>query len=357
MGFYCISSKNFPAFIDELIHQQSVIAPQLVQSKPYNPSSSEFFSFSLLKKASNLRLDYDTTILPPKKVFFPPQQVLLSFKNGEFQAVLDLYETILFGVHPYDLLAIEQTDFLFSDKYEDIHYTAQRQLTTIIGSNIQRSAEHSFFSSMNANVKPSTHDGFITKIADTYIYEVLTGKAGNLLKYGQFTDASQQQIDLAVKENERVKSKSHLNYSADEIKQGLEKSYADLELWEQLAKSCYACGSCNTSCPTCYCFNIEDKWHIDQISGERTRYWDSCMTEDFAKISLGPGKSGEAQTENFRPTTGARMRHRLMRKMVYLNDKLGTQACVGCGRCATSCTADIADPVNIINTVMEKYHD
>lgn len=75
------------------------------------------------------------------------------------------------------------------------------------------------------------------------------------------------------------------------------------------------------------------------------------MTEDFAKIS-----SADGQSENFRETMGARMRHRIMRKMVYLNDKLGTQACVGCGRCA-ACTADIADPVNIINRIMAEAAD
>ena len=103
----------------------------------------------------------------------------------------------------------------------------------------------------------------------------------------------------------------------------------------------------------CHCFNVEDSWNIDQQSGQRTRYWDSCMTEDFAKIS-----SADGQSENFRNTTGERMRHRIMRKMVYLNDRLGSQACVGCGRCSIACTADIADPVNIVRRIMEEAkHD
>jgi len=41
-----------------------------------------------------------------------------------------------------------------------------------------------------------------------------------------------------------------------------------------------------------------------------------------------------------------------MRKTTYLNDKIGGPACVGCGRCAISCLADIADPVQIVDAVM-----
>jgi len=357
MSFYFILQDKFQNFIGEISHQLTVIAPQLSSKQPIQQSllnkNQEFFSFEILKHIKDLRLDYDTTILPPKKVFFTPQQVLLSFKEGHFKAELNPKKMVLFGVHLDDLLAIEQTDFLFRENYEDIHYTAQRNATTIIGSNFQTVAPGAFWNSMNEK-QPSKHDGFLTKLKEGYVYQVLTEKAQNLLQYGQFEKASKEQIVLAKEVNEQIKSKlnKQLDYKEKEIKQALEKSYADLPFWDHLAKSCYACGSCNLVCPSCYCFNIEDHWHADQTSGARTRFWDSCMTEDFAKISLGGGKS-----ENFRDSPGSRMRHRMMRKMVYLNDKLGSRACVGCGRCSTACTANIADPVDIINQVMEKYHD
>jgi formate hydrogenlyase subunit 6/NADH:ubiquinone oxidoreductase subunit I len=72
------------------------------------------------------------------------------------------------------------------------------------------------------------------------------------------------------------------------------------------------------------------------------------LTEDFAKVSLGGGA-----TENFREERAERFRHRIMRKASYLNEKLGGPACVGCGRCSAACTSDIADPVNVINKIME----
>ncbi len=80
----------------------------------------------------------------------------------------------------------------------------------------------------------------------------------------------------------------------------------------------------------------------------RCRTWDGCLLPDFAQVSLGAGK-----TENFREHPWQRYRHRVMRKTTYLNDTIGGPACVGCGRCAISCLADIADPVQIVDKIME----
>ena len=125
-----------------------------------------------------------------------------------------------------------------------------------------------------------------------------------------------------------------------DIAEKVRASFKNKELWEKLSEKCFSCGSCNIVCPTCYCFDVQDKWNLDQVSGDRTRYWDACLTEEFSKISLGAGAE-----ENFREKRGDRFRHRIMRKASYLNDKLGSPACVGCGRCSVSCTSDITDPV------------
>jgi len=73
------------------------------------------------------------------------------------------------------------------------------------------------------------------------------------------------------------------------------------------------------------------------------------LTEDFAKVSLGGGS-----TENFRDEKASRFRHRIMRKMAYMNESLGGPACTGCGRCVTACTIKIADPVNVVDKIMQE---
>ena len=221
-----------------------------------------------------------------------------------------------------------------------------------MGSNIQKVAERAFWSSISQQVPARGHDAFLTLLKNHsgYVYETFSDKGKELLSYGHFQQASAKQIKEANFINQVIKEQcpESLDYPLEQMTKTIRQSFKNTQLWDKLAEDCFSCGSCNTTCPTCYCFNIEDNWNIDQTSVQRTRYWDSCMTEDFAKISIGAG-----QSENFRETTGSRMRHRIMRKMVYLNDKLGTQACVGCGRCAIACTADIADPVNIIKQIME----
>ena len=78
--------------------------------------------------------------------------------------------------------------------------------------------------------------------------------------------------------------------------------------------------------------------------GERVRTWDGCLLEDFAKVATG---------ENFREDSASRYRHRFMRKGKYLHDKFGFIACVGCGRCGSSCLPDIADPTKVFNELKE----
>lgn len=346
MSTYLISEQNFLRFINRLIEQTPIIAPI---------AKDGAFVFERLSNANELRLDYDVSVLPPKKVFFPPEQVLLEFSQGKFTAIVRAETQILLGVHPYDLLAIEQTDFAFSDNYEDAHYMAQRKATTLIGSNIQQVAKRAFWDSINSTLEPQQHDGFLTYLPEqnTYVFDVLTAKAELLLGFGEFKIAEQSWQQLAKEQHANIHCTEKFNQELDkEAVKTIRQSFNNEELWNHLAADCFSCGSCNTVCPTCYCFNIEDKWHTDQVSGERVRYWDSCMTEDFAKISIGGGN-----TENFRENHGQRMRHRMMRKLVYLNEKLGMQACVGCGRCASACTADIASPVQIVNALLKANHD
>ena len=184
---------------------------------------------------------------------------------------------------------------------------------------------------------------------DGYVFEPLTARGEALLKFGRFAPATEAQCRGADKVNADVLAEcpEKLEHGTAAIATKVRAAFKDEELWSQLAADCFSCGSCNTVCPTCYCFDVQDTWHVDQTSGKRTRYWDACLTEDFAKISLGEGA-----TENFRDERGERFRHRLMRKAVYLNPKLGGPACVGCGRCSAACTADIADPTRIINQIM-----
>ncbi|MBF0548025.1 MAG: 4Fe-4S dicluster domain-containing protein [Candidatus Riflebacteria bacterium] len=342
MKSYFIKEKDFNLFVKKMIESKKVVGPVAKKKK---------FVFANLKNAADLRLDFDVTILPPKKEFFPTCQMLIKFDGSKFESGVHSEEKILFGVHFYDIKGIDMTDHLFNENNSDCNYLTNREKTTIVGSNIQNVAPRSFWGTIGKDLKPKGHDAFLTKIQDGYVFQTLTDKGEALIKFGTFGAAADAQVQEADRVNDSVMSQcpEKLQHSSKDIAKKVRGSFKNKELWASAAKDCFSCGSCNIVCPTCYCFDIQDKWNVDQKTGSRARYWDACLTKEFAEISMGEGKS-----ENFREERGARFRHRIMRKAAYQTEKLGSPACVGCGRCSNACTADIADPVNVINRIMEE---
>ncbi|HAH06934.1 MAG TPA: hypothetical protein DCM05_10475 [Elusimicrobia bacterium] len=341
MSAHFIKESDFKAFVSALIKAKPVYGPTAKRSK---------FVFSRLESPEQLRLDYDVTLLPPKKLFFPTSQDLVRFDGDKFEACVQPEEKILFGVHFYDVKALDMTDLLFREKNPDWNYLAHRECTTLVASSIQAVAPRAFWGSVGREVQPKGHDAFLTKIQGGFVYEPRTPKGEALLKHGAFGKASDEQVAEARKANDDIKKRcpQELKKPSASIARKVRAAFDDETLWDKLAEDCFSCGSCNTVCPTCYCFDVQDVWNVDQKSGARTRTWDACLTREFAEVSLGAGAH-----ENFRESRGERFRHRIMRKAVYLNEKLGGPACVGCGRCSSACTSDIADPVRVIEQIVK----
>ena len=335
-----LKDVDFDSFVEGMMKAAAVYAPV---------SRKHRFVFAPLASPKDVRLDYDVTILPPKKVIFPVRQDLVAFGPGGPASAIQPELRILFGVHFYDIKAIDMLDLLFRENNEDWNYLAQRELTTIVGSSIQSVSQRAFWGTVGRGVKPKGHDAFLTKLPSGYLFEALTPKGEKLLGCGAFTTATAAQVAEAAKVNQDVMTKcpESLSYTSEEIADKVRKAFAS-KLWDELSLTCFSCGTCNIVCPTCYCFDVQDNWNLDQVSGQRARAWDGCLLEDFAKVSLGAGAC-----ENFREHRGQRYRHRMMRKAAYLNEKLGGPACVGCGRCAAQCVPDIADPARVIQSIME----
>lgn len=341
MSDFYIEGGSFAPFVDAMIADRRVIGPVAKRKK---------YAYEQLGSADDLRLDFDVTILPPKKVFFPPAQPIVRFNGDSVEGCIDPVDTVLLGVHFYDVKGIDMTDFLFRENNADNNYLAQRDATTIVASNIQSLSPRAFWDSVGTEVEPKGHDAFLTKIDGGFVLATRTAKGDALVAFGEFRDATASEVEAARAVNAEVVGRcaERLAYTSDEIAEKVRESFGNEGMWKTLANDCFSCGSCNTVCPTCYCFDVKDTWNLDQVTGQRTRYWDACLTREFASVTMAGGG-----TENFRAHHSARFRHRFMRKAAYLNDKLGGPACVGCGRCSAACTADIADPVKVITTIME----
>jgi ferredoxin len=310
---------------------------------------NERFVFAPLTSTEDLRLDYDVTILPPKKYFLPPRETLLKFDRREgFESVFDDEPFVLFGVHPYDMAAILQTDHLFSEDHLDTHYLSRRENSTIVVSDVQEASKDVFAGCMGT---ASVDDGFdilITKVESVYLVDIRTEKGQVLAKtIMDAEDADEVSVKLRKlvwADNAKMLQKHKLNIQPEALPRLLGRSY-EHPVWEEKSERCFSCGSCNLVCPTCYCFDVSDEVEWDLQKGRRKRAWDGCLLSEFAAVAGG---------HNFRRNRADRYRHRYYRKGQYVFEKLGEMACVGCGRCVTACTANIANPVEVYNKLVDE---
>ncbi len=333
--------KQFESFVSALIQSgRPVMAPQAKNGR---------YAFGPLAAAEEFRLDYDVTILPPKKYLLPQTETLLTYQvGGACSSVRDAEPMILLGVHPYDMVAINQMDELFRQDQYDKHYMDRRCRTTIIALDVVTPSENVFAASMGTATVKSGYDILLTVLPDgSILADAATDKGQELLDPAESTPAAE--ADLKARKtvwdkNEKALNKHVLECKPSYLPKLLENAY-DHPVWEEKARLCYSCGSCNQVCPTCYCFDVQDQVSWDLKTGERKRCWDGCLLENFATV---------AGNHNFRKDRAARYRHRLYRKGKYVPGKIGGQiACVGCGRCITACTAKIANPVEVYNRLME----
>lgn len=338
-----INKNNFTEFVGDLIENdhREVVGVQ--------PKSNKF-AFDPLESAKDLRLDYDVTILPPKKYFMPQRETLIEYdtEEGEMDTVNEVLPRIILGIHPYDLVAIEQMDKVFKDTHEDPYYLDKREQSVLVGVNMVNVSDWSFADTMGTATTDSGYDVMLTDIGDKYALEVGSAKGSRLVeKAGSaVSDIEPEEIRQVKQYKEELPNKFRNNPKFDpfELPTLLKEYYGKDEFWEENSEDCLSCGTCNLVCPTCYCFDVKDVNDLSLTEGERLRTWDGCMLEAFAEV---------AGDENFREEKAARYRHRYMRKGRFMYNRFGDIACVGCGRCSEQCLPDIADPVEIFNQMKE----
>jgi len=339
MSVKTITKDNFAKFVEVLIGQGNVIG---VQAK------GDRFDYAALKSAEDLRLDYDVTLQPPKKYFLPPAEVLMRCTaGGPYKSEYADQPFILLGVHPYDMIGINQMDELFKQDNCDAHYMTRRNSATIIACDVVKASANVFASSMGTAVVRQGYDVLLTDIGNDYVAEAATEKGQTMLANAKTTEAD----EAALKSREAVWARNKKTLNRHELKctpsylpKLLNRAY-DHPVWEERARTCFSCGSCNLVCPTCYCFNMQDDVSWDLKAGTRGREWDGCLLDGFTEVAGG---------HEFRKHRFNRFRHRLYRKAKYVPEKIGGQiACVGCGRCVSACLPDIANPVSVYNRLLD----
>lgn len=344
MNAYRLTDKQFDTFVENLVESQSVVGPVERSDQP------GFYRFDRIDTPGALVRHYTTTTLPPKSVFFPPQETvfILQFEAGGRPRIEPQWRQepfVLFGLHPCDLAAVEALDLAYGFPPAEVRWGENRKKTAIIGIDC-RPDDYCFCTSMGTEASRAPCDLFFTPIEDSWIAEVHSPIGALLLsdqsKKPATTEDRRAQEDRLAQKRSRIRTQ--LNASAAQFADILAMGGLT-PIWQQTAERCYSCGSCNTTCPTCFCFSMADELDLDLRGGRRLRRWDSCQLLDFARVAGG---------ENFRAKRWQRVRHRWHRKFLYLYNQFGRPFCTGCGRCSRACTADI-NIVDVSNELIAHF--
>jgi sulfhydrogenase subunit beta (sulfur reductase) len=338
MRLAIIHKEDMAPFVTSLQNEFQVVGPAAREIK---------FVFAPITHVSDLRLDYNTTVLPPKKAFLPQRETLFTFHADDVssvQPVFDPQPRVLFGVHTCDIHAMKLLDGAFRKDYVDAHYYQRRDHTLIVGLEcLAPCDEYSFCKSMGTLSVSEGYDLHLTDLGNEYAVDVGSDRGERLLAQHARVRAADRD-DIARLNHVLSEKWPHFQYKLDfdatELPSLMAMSYKN-SLWDELGNKCLGCGQCTVVCPTCYCFNVVDDLSLDATLGTRERCWDCCQLEEFAQVATG---------ENFRKSLGHRQRHRFFRKGKYLVDMFGELGCVGCGRCARSCLVHIS-PVSVLNTL------
>jgi len=337
-----LSTKDLLDFVDSLIGKKDadVIGP--------TPKAGRF-SFDVLDRASELSLDFDETTQSPRKFMVPSRETLLTFAPRDSQSckpVKDATRRIIIGVHPGDLTAIALTDKSYGTGVPDEHYLARRGNITLIGLYPTRAFTHRFTGSMISESDPYlSADLMLVDMGNgSYAMEIVTEKGKRLIGAARVKPASEATLKALPGRKTFVKDTVTLPVKREELAKTLAKQERH-ETFKNRGDKCYSCGSCVLVCPTCVCFDVKDDVDLSLASGTRSRTWDGCTIENFATV---------AGNHNFRKNAADRVRHRLFRKTVYLQERFGISGCVGCGRCTAACTAGIASIADMVSDIAGK---
>ncbi|MCE8428905.1 MAG: hypothetical protein J5U19_11005 [Candidatus Methanoperedens sp.] len=211
-----IRKNDFSDFVNALIRNEPGAVIGVI-------SKEDKFVFDKLRSAEELRLEYDVTLLPPKKYFLPPEEPLLKYRvqNGfSVSAENEVIPLIIIGIHPYDLIAIEQMDRVFKDTYPDDNYIHKREAAILIGVNIKNVSSTSFAGSMGAATTEEGFDLMLTDLGKSYKVDIGSEKgAGILNKYAKMQDLDDETSKKVKHLGKEIASKfkKQIDFSPEEL--------------------------------------------------------------------------------------------------------------------------------------------
>ncbi len=332
MECFSLLQNDVSALIDHLGAFGEVIAP--------HKKGDVSYSFETVRDSSEVILDYNRTLLPLKKSFLPPIEKLMDFSIKDLSCSpvkVPVEPRVFFAVHSYEMQSILRLDHSMLSGNAESNYLKRRRKSRFIGISFNPDEFHFSESVGIAIEEMEGFDLFLNEVEGDYKIYVLTENGRSLIQ--GFDKLKTTEAEIVEGRHFQKKIRYHYN----RLPRVFQFAYHS-EVWAEVASRCVSCGTCNLTCPTCFCFDVNDEVSITAEDGKRERSWDSCMLSTFAEVAGG---------ENFREKTMNRTRHRLYRKFKYITDEEGLPWCVGCGRCTAFCPAGISLP-DIVNELIQE---
>jgi sulfhydrogenase subunit beta (sulfur reductase) len=321
-----LNKKNLFPFLDVISKEADLWAPV--------KKDSDKHVFEIVDDLNQIDLNCTRTILPPRKIMLPVSLNMFQATKTEYKPDLShVSPKVIFGIHSCDIHSLLIMDKFYAHAYDDPYYLKARQNSLILGHSCWPD-ENCFCKSTNTHIVEEGYDLFFTDLKDYYLVWIGSSRGDDLIRTKpelfneNITDRDIQ--NFMTHQEERNKAfKTEINFSA--MPDMMELKYND-PLWEKLGRACLACGSCSNVCPTCNCYNVEDRPVLKEGYSNITRCWDACTLEGYSEVAGG---------ENFREKRANRLKLWYTHKLQAYISKYGKPACIGCGRCIATCPVDI----------------
>ena len=336
MTMYSLPKDKLPDFLSALSAYQ-VFAPV---------KKDTITLFEVIEDCNNVSLDLQNQPVISKKALFPQTEVLFSYdmKGAVTEADLrDTRDTFIFAIRPCDARSFTMLDPVFEGDFPDPYYLSRRRTSVLAGIACTEPFLNCFCTSIGGS--PFSTEGLdllFTDHNDLFYIEVITEQGQKLLDnvapllLSLSAADTKQLAQLTESACTKIKRYIDLTTVPDKL-----STLFEHPTWKHFALKCIGCGICTYSCPTCYCFDMQDETTLKK--GRRVRTWDSCMFPEYTLHASG---------HNPRATRTERFRNRIYHKFKYNIDNFNSYSCVGCGRCITLCPVNI-DLIEYLSVIKE----
>lgn len=334
-----LSNHQMNQWLDLLNQEGSVYGP-ILKKKGGSFSDLDRVVYGKVNQIEDLIVD-QKSYFSPKELVFPMRETLFYFEGNEARMPIIDEKPIFVFLRACDIHGLDRLDeiFLNNGPFKDPYYLNKRELihTFLIG--CETNFDNCFCVSMKTNQTDQYDAAFGFKDG-----EVQMTFSGDRLKAHE-----EKLLELGAKEEAFTPAYVIENLTKVTIPSVEEVNKDDFvdPLWLSYSSRCIACGRCNTSCPTCSCFTMQDTAFAGGVLGQRRRRWASCHVKEYSTMAGG---------HEFRKTNGEKMRFKTMHKINDYHKRFDKHMCVGCGRCDDVCPEYISFSkcINLLNEVVEK---